>query len=372
MFLSVAKKCYVKMKYIDEYRDKKLVLKLSEKIKKTSNKNISLMEVCGGHTHAIHKFGIPSLLPQNIKLLSGPGCPVCVTSKKYIDQVIAYSRINNVIIATFGDLIRVPGSYSSLLKEKAHGQDIRIVYSSLDALDIAKKNKDKSIIFLAIGFETTAPTTASAILKANEEKINNFFVVSSHKIMPPAMQAIIDEGVMIDGYICPGHVSVITGSVIYEPLVKKYNVGCVISGFEPIDIMQSILMLVCQKESNNKVEIQYKRAVKKEGNIKAKNIMNKVFELKDDWWRGIGIIKKSGLKIKTDFIKYDAEKNFNIILDETIEDKGCICGEILKGIKTPKNCNLFAKKCTPENPIGACMVSNEGACSAYYRYRNYE
>lgn len=361
------------MKYIDEYRDKKLVLHLSEKIKKLSKKNVSLMEVCGGHTHAIQKFGIPSLLPQNIKLLSGPGCPVCVTSKKYIDQAIAYSNINNVIIATFGDLVRVPGSYSSLLKEKARGHDIRVVYSSLDVLDIARQNKEKSVIFLGIGFETTAPTTAAVILNAYKDNIKNFFVLSSHKIMPPAMQAIIDEGVMIDGYICPGHVSVITGSMIYENLTKKYNVGCVISGFEPIDIMQSILMLINQKESNNKkVEIQYRRAVKKEGNIKAKNIMDEVFELKDDLWRGIGIIKKSGLKIKKEYSRYDSEINFNIVLKETIEDKGCICGEILKGIKNPKECVLFAKKCTPENPIGACMVSNEGACSAYYRYRDYE
>lgn len=361
------------MKYIDEYRDKELVLKLSEEIKKRSKKNISIMEVCGGHTHAIHKFGIPSILPQNIKLLSGPGCPVCVTSKKFIDQAIAYSKTDNVIIVSFGDMVRVPGSTSSLLKEKARGQDIRVVYSSLEALEIARQNNNKRIIFLGIGFETTAPTTAAVILKAKEENIKNFFVFSSHKIMPPAMQAIIDEGVMIDGYICPGHVSVITGPVIYEPLVKKYNVGCVISGFEPIDIMQTILMLVNQKESNSKkVEIQYKRAVKKNGNIKAKKIMNNVFELKDDWWRGIGIIKKSGLKVKNDFGKYDAEKNFNVTLEKLIEDKGCICGEILKGIKNPKECALFANKCTPENPIGACMVSNEGACSAYYRYRNYE
>ena len=361
------------MKYIDEYRDKSLVLKISDKIKKISRKKISLMEVCGGHTHAIHKFGLPSLLPQNIKLLSGPGCPVCVTSKKYIDQAIAYSKIKNVIITTFGDLVRVPGSTSTLLKEKARGTDVRIVYSSLDALDIAKQSIDKKVIFLGIGFETTAPTTASTIINAVEENIKNFFVFSTHKIMPPAMKAIIDEGIMIDGYICPGHVSTITGSMIYEPLVKKYNVGCVVSGFEPIDIMQSILMLVEQVELNKKkVEIQYKRAVKIDGNIKAKGKMDKLFDLKDDWWRGIGIIKESGLKIKKNFKEYDAEMNFDVRVEEPKEDKGCICGEILKGIKTPEDCRLFTKKCTPENPIGACMVSNEGSCNAYYRYKNYE
>lgn len=361
------------MKYIDEYRDKELVLKLAEQIKKISKKEISLMEVCGGHTHSIHKFGIPSLLPDNIKLLSGPGCPVCVTSTKFINQAIEYSKTNDVIITTFGDLVRVPGASSTLQKEKARGKDIRIIYSSLDTIDIAKENKNKKVIFLGIGFETTAPTTASLILRVKEENIKNIFIYSSHKIMPPAMREIIDEGVKIDGYICPGHVSVITGSEIYEPIVDKYKVGCVITGFEPVDIMQSIFMLVNQIENNDKkVEIQYKRAVKKEGNIKAKNIMNKVFEIKDDWWRGLGIIKNSGLKIKKEFIEYDAENNFNIVSEETEEVEGCICGEILKGIKTPKDCILFAKKCYPENPIGTCMVSAEGSCNAYYRFQDYE
>ncbi len=350
------------MKYIDEYRDKELVLKIAEQIKKVSNKKISLMEVCGGHTHSIHKFGIPSFLPENIRLLSGPGCPVCVTSTKFIDQAIEYSKIKDVVITTFGDLVRVPGSSSSLQKEKARGNDIRIIYSSLDTVEIAKQNKDKKVIFLGIGFETTAPTTASLILRAKAENIKNIFVYSSHKIMPPAMQAIIDEGVKIDGYICPGHVSVITGTSIYEPIVDKYKVGCVISGFEPVDIMQSILMLIDQVENNNKkVEIQYKRAVKKEGNIKAKNIMDNVFELRDDWWRGLGIIKNSGMKIKKELKDFDAEYNFNVVSEEIKEEKDCICGDILKGIKIPKECMLFAKKCYPENPIGACMVSNEGS-----------
>jgi hydrogenase expression/formation protein HypD len=331
------------------------------------------MEVCGGHTHAIHKFGLLSLLPENIKLLSGPGCPVCVTSKKFIDQAIAYCNLKDVILTTFGDLVRVPGSSSTLLKEKAKGADVRIVYSSLDALEIAKQNKNKKIIFLGIGFETTAPTSASVILNANQENVKNFFIYSTHKIMPPAMNAIIDEGITIDGYICPGHVSTITGSIIYESLVESYNIGCVISGFEPTDILQSILMLVNQIElDKKKVEIQYKRAVKKEGNLKAKEKMEKVFELRDDWWRGIGIIKKSGYAIKEEYKQFDAEYNFKVRVKEPQEDKGCICGEILKGIKTPADCMLFAKKCNPENPIGACMVSGEGSCNAYYRYNNYE
>ncbi len=229
-----------KMKYIDEYRDKALVLQIADNIKKTSKKNISLMEVCGGHTMAIQKFGIPSLLPDNIKLLSGPGCPVCVTSNKYIDKAIAYSRIKDVIITTYGDLIRVPGSTSSLDKEKANGNDIRIVYSTLEALEIAKENNDKKIIFLGIGFETTAPTSAAIILKAAEENIDNFYLFSSQKIMQPAMEALIDEGVKINGYICPGHVSTITGTGIYRNIAEKYGLGCVVSGFEPVGSLSSI------------------------------------------------------------------------------------------------------------------------------------
>jgi len=263
------------MKFIDEYRDKELVLNIVKEIRKISKKEISLMEVCGGHTMSIQKFGIPSLLPENIKLISGPGCPVCVSGKKFIDSAIEYSKMQDVVIATFGDLIRVPGSKSSLEKEKANGANIQIVYSPLQALQMAKENKNKKIIFLGIGFETTSPTSAAAIFNAYNEKINNFLLLSSHKIMPPAMAALIDEGVKLNGYICPGHVSTITGSRIYEPIVKNYNLGCVISGFEPTDMLQSILMLVKQCESNEaKVEIQYKRVVSEEGNINAQKLLN--------------------------------------------------------------------------------------------------
>ncbi len=357
------------MRFIDEYRDKKLVLQLADSIRKTSKKKIALMEVCGGHTMSIHKFGIPALLPENIKLLSGPGCPVCVTSKKFIDQSIAYSKINDVIITTYGDLIRVPGSYSSLDNEKASGADIRIVYSILDAINIAKENRNKKIIFLGIGFETTSPASAVAILNAEQEKLNNFFLYSSHKIMPPAMAALIDEGVKINGYICPGHVTTITGTDMYKPIVEKYGLGCVVCGFEPVDILQTVLMLVRQIENNEpKVEIEYNRVVKPQGNIKAKEILNSVFEITDDWWRGFGIIKNSGLKLRERFIKFDAEHVFDIKVPEPEEPKGCICGSILKGLNLPTDCRLFAKVCNPENPIGACMVSNEGSCHAYYKY----
>ena len=360
------------MKYIDEYRDKSLVLKLAEEIKRISKKEISLMEVCGGHTMSIQKFGIPTLLPANIRLISGPGCPVCVSSKLFIDKAIEYSKNKGVIITTFGDLIRVPGSSSSLEKEKANGADIHIVYSPLTALQLAEQNPDKKVIFLGIGFETTSPGSAATVIEAYKKNIDNFFLFSAHKIMPPAMAALIDEGVKLNGYICPGHVSTITGSSIYEPIANNYKLSCVITGFEPVDILESIYMLVKQIENNvAKVEIQYKRVVKAEGNLKAQAAMNEVFDLQDDWWRGLGIIKNSGNKLKEKYKKHDAEYVMPLNIPEPKEPKGCLCGEILKGLKSPKECKLFGKACTPSEPIGACMVSSEGACHAYFKYRNY-
>ncbi|MFO8066328.1 MAG: hydrogenase formation protein HypD [Bacteroidales bacterium] len=357
------------MKYIDEFRDKGLVKNLVKKINEIAVSKVSLMEVCGGHTWAIQKFGIPSLLPENVNLMSGPGCPVCVTSKHFIDQAVAYCRLENTIITTFGDLIRVPGSTSSLDKEKSKGADVRIVYSVLDAIKIAEENPDKKIIFLGIGFETTAPGTAAGIKTAAEKGIKNFFVLSSHKIMPPAMGALIDDGIKINGYIAPGHVSTITGSGIYKAIPETYKVGCVIAGFEPVDILQSIYMLLQQINNNDfKVEIQYSRVVKPEGNIIALNTMNEVFKLKDDWWRGFGNIPLSGLEIDDKYSDFDANKMINVEVEETIEEKGCICGEILKGLKKPHDCKLFGKVCTTTNPVGACMVSHEGACNAYFRF----
>ena len=357
------------MKYIDEYRDRNQVLKIAREIDKISTRPLRFMEVCGGHTMAIQRYGIPAILPQNITLLSGPGCPVCVSSRQFIDQAIAYARLENVIITTYGDLIRVPGSTSTLDKEKAKGADIRIVYSVLDALSIAAVNTDKKVIFLGIGFETTAPASAVAVLNAVRDKIDNFLIYSSHKVMPPAMAALVDEGVKINGYIAPGHVSTITGSGIYRDIAEKYNLGCVISGFEPVDLMQSIYMLVRQMENNQpRVEIQYRRAVKPEGNKKAQEMLFEVFELRDDWWRGLGVLPASGLKPSSRYSQHDAEKNFLVDVEPTREDKGCICGDILKGTKTPRDCKMFARGCTPSEPIGSCMVSHEGACHAYYRY----
>ena len=358
-----------KLKYIDEFRDKKLVQELSREIKKISSKKISIMEVCGGHTMAIHKFGIPSLLPENIELLSGPGCPVCVTSNKFIDSAIALSRKDDIIITTYGDLIRVPGSSSSLDREKAKGADIRIVYSTMEALEITKKNKNKKVVFLGIGFETTAPSSAIAILEASKHKINNFYLFSSHKIMPPAMAALIDEGIKINGYIGPGHVTTVAGAKMYTDLANKYKLSIVVSGFEPVDIMQSIYFLVRQIENNQpSVEIQYKRVVTQEGNIKAQQIMNEVFEPRDDWWRGLGVLKNSGLGIRKKYELFDAEKQIDVDVEKTREPKGCICGEILKGLKKPDDCKLFRNVCTPSNPVGTCMVSNEGACQAYFDF----
>ena len=296
------------IKYIDEYRDKKVVQQLAEEIKRVSKRPLRFMEVCGGHTMAIQKFGIPSLLPDNIKLLSGPGCPVCVTDRRFIDTAIAFARLDDVIITTYGDLIRVPGSTSSLDQEHGKGHDIRIVYSILDALEVAKDNPDKKVVFLGVGFETTTPSSAAGIVNAESLGLKNFFLYSSHKVMPPAMKALIDEGVKIDGYIAPGHVSAITGTAIYDDIPEKYKLGCVISGFEPVDLMQSILMLCKQVEHNDtKVEIQYTRAVVREGNIKAQRIVSNVFEPRDDWWRGLGVLPASGLKLRQAYRHMDAE-----------------------------------------------------------------
>lgn len=359
------------MKYIDEYRDKNLVEGLIEEIKKVSGKPIKLMEVCGGHTMAIRKSGIHKLLPSTISLVSGPGCPVCVTGKNFIDKAIRLSENPENIITTYGDLIRVPGSVSSLEKQRAKGANIRIIYSTLDALKIAEQNSDKRIIFLGIGFETTTPPTAVAVLEAKKRKLDNFWVLSAHKTMPQAMSALITGGSQIDGYIGPGHVSTIAGSKIYESLVKEFAVSVAISGFEPVDILQSILMLVKRCENNEAgIDIQYSRAVTRDGNVKAQHIVSGVFEPTDDTWRGLGNIPLSGLKLKPAFQRFDAGLSFELKIDELPEPKGCLCGEILKGSTTPDQCKLFGKTCTPENPVGACMVSSEGTCAAYFKYNN--
>jgi hydrogenase expression/formation protein HypD len=358
------------MKYMDEFRDNSLVQSLSLAIHRKSRQKIRLMEVCGGHTMAIRKYGIQQMLPDTIELLSGPGCPVCVTDRTSIDRAITLARRKDVIITTYGDLIRVPGTESSLDQEKALGADVRIVHSTLDALEIAKLNKHKKVIFLGIGFETTTPSSAVAIIEARKQKIFNFFLLSMHKLMPPAMAALIDQGVRISGYIGPGHVTAIAGAEMYKNLVENYRISIVIAGFEPVDLLQSIYMLVSMAEENRYgTEIQYKRAVTRAGNTKANEMVNTVFEPADDNWRGLGMIPASGLKIRNSYREYDAALQFDVPVLSAREPAGCICGEVLRGMKKPAQCGLFANVCTPANPIGACMVSGEGACQAYYNYR---
>ena len=320
---------------------------------------------------SIQKFGLHSLLPDTITLLSGPGCPVCVSDQSFINKAISYARLPNTIITTFGDLIRVPGTSSSLAKEQAKGADVRIIYSPHQALEIAQDNPDKIVIFLAIGFETTAPTSAATILKSHHLEIKNLLLLSSHKTMPPAMTALIDKGVEVNGYIAPGHVSTITGIQMYESFVNNFRVGCVISGFEPLDLMQSIYLLIRQLEQHQpKVENQYSRVVKKEGNLMAKKILSEVFISHDDWWRGLGILPLSGLKLAPKFDYFDAEIKLTTDVEPSEENPNCICGTILRGQATPTDCPLFGNNCTPLNPVGACMVSSEGTCSAYYKYRD--
>lgn len=358
------------MKFIDEYQDRELVKKLAHRIADHSTKKIRLMEFCGGHTHAIMRHGVRQLVPETIEMRSGPGCPVCVTATTDLDKVIALAQLPRVIIATFGDIVRVPGSYSSLQQTKAKGADIRIVYSTMDALEIAKANPDKSVIFAGIGFETTAPTIAASIIKARQEGLENFYVLSLLKLTPPVMRALLNLGeVKLDGIIGPGHVSVVIGSRPYEFIPKDYGVAFVISGFEPLDILLCVNKLVEQIESDQPgVEIAYSRGVRPEGNVRALELMSEVFEADGANWRGIGIIPQSGLKIKEKYEHFDADKAFAVSSKPAREPKGCRCGDILRGVAIPPECNLFSKVCTPERPVGPCMVSSEGACAAYYQF----
>lgn len=358
------------MKYIEEYRDGALAGKLVKKITAVSKKELRLMEVCGTHTMSIFRHGIRSVLPKGITLLSGPGCPVCVTAQKDIDAFVALTKIENVIVTTFGDLMKVPGSGSTLSKEKALGADVRIVYSLFDALTLAKENKEKQVVFCGVGFETTIPTIAAGILMAVADKIDNFSVYTSNKLTPPALAALMEaDGIKIDGFILPGHVSVITGTNAYRDTFEKYDIPSVIAGFEPIDILQAILLLIQQNEKGEPaLENAYPRAVSDQGNEKAKMIMNQVFEVCDAPWRGLGEIPSGGMRLKKEFHRFDAAIKFGVDMPDMPEPKGCACGEILMGLKTPEECVLYKKRCTPMNPVGPCMVSSEGSCAAFYRY----
>ncbi len=359
------------MKYIDEFRQKDIAQGLLEKIHKISTKNIHIMEICGTHTHAISKYGLRSSLPSNIRLISGPGCPVCVTSMGDINRILGFcKKEKDVIIATFGDMMRVPGTDSSLQEQRAMGSDIRVVYSPLGALDIARANPEKEVILYAVGFETTVPTVAATILTAREKNIENFSAFTLHKLTPPAMKALMDSGELdLHGFICPGHVTAIIGANAYRFLTEDYRAPCVVAGFEPLDAIHGLYMLIKQLEEGRvKIEIQYKRVVTWEGNRKAQKIMEEVFEICDSNWRGIGMIPMSGLRLKEQFSDFNAERKFAIGEGVNEESGSCSCGEILRGILTPNQCSFFGKTCTPETPVGPCMVSSEGTCAAYYKY----
>ncbi len=358
------------MKHSEEYRDPKTARRISELIREINSRKIRLMEVCGTHTMSIFRYGIRSLLPDTISLISGPGCPVCVTAQREIDGCIAACRLENVTVATFGDLMRVPGTESSLQKERANGRDVRVVYSTFDAMDLARKNLDRKIVFLGVGFETTAPTVAASILAAREQGLRNYLVFSAHKLVPPALEVLLGtEGLAIDGLILPGHVSVIIGEKGYEAIVEKFHTPCAIAGFEPVDILHAIHCLTTRIEQGKAgLDNCYPRAVSCRGNQKAQDAMDAVFERRNTQWRGLGIIPMSGLGIKEEFSSFDAEKFFNLDLPHPIEPAGCSCGEILTGRKIPPECPLYSKVCTPTAPVGPCMVSSEGTCAAYYRY----
>ena len=361
------------MNYMNEFRDRRVVLGFAERIKELAagrTRPMTFMEVCGTHTMAIYQYGLRSLLPAGVRLISGPGCPVCVTPNGYIDRAIAYSRLPATIIATFGDMVRVPGSSSSLMEERARGADIRIVYSPLDAVTIAERNPDKRVIFLGVGFETTAPAIAGSILSASARGIGNYLVLAAHKTIPIPMEILSsDPELSIDGYICPAHVSAIIGAEAYRTLAEKRGVPCVVTGFEPVDVMQGVEMLVRQVvEGRSSVEIQYGRVVKWEGNRKAQEVLAEVFSVCDSEWRGIGVIPGSGLEINDKYAAFNAEKNVEVAVEEPREHKGCLCGEVLKGKTSPFDCPLFATVCMPESPVGACMVSSEGTCAAAYKY----
>ena len=358
------------MKYIDEYRNEELARKIVGEINRVVTQPWVLMEVCGGQTHTIVKYGIDHLLPPAVELVHGPGCPVCVTSLEMIDKAHAIARRPDVIFTSFGDMLRVPGSESDLLVLKSRGADVRVVYSPIDALKIARANPDKRVVFFAIGFETTAPGNAMAVWQAYKQGIKNFSVLVSHVLVPPAIASILQSPLnRVQGFLGPGHVCTVMGYREYEPIAERFRVSIVITGFEPLDILEGILMTVRQLERATwEVENQYPRVVKREGNLVAQKLVQEVFEVSDRKWRGVGSIPKSGYKLRYELRAHDAERIFEVEEIDTKESDICISGLVLKGVKKPHDCPAFGKQCTPEHPLGATMVSAEGACAAYYAY----
>ena len=363
------------MRFIDEFRDSELAKRVVREIERIAEgRRFRIMEICGGHTHTIYRYGLHDVLPANIELVHGPGCPVCVLPMGKVDDAIAIAKHDGVILATFGDMMRVPGSEGSLIDAQADGADVRMVYSPLDALKLAHQNPDREVVFFAIGFETTAPSTAVTLLHAKRLGVRNFFVFCNHVLVVPAIKALLDSPeTRLDGFIGPGHVTTVIGSKAWEFIPKDYGKGIVISGFEPLDMLQAIYMLVRQLiEGKPRVDVQYTRAVRPDGNTKAKEVMAQVFELRETFeWRGLGWIEKSALKLKPEFAEFDAELHFNLPRRQVADPKVCQCGEVLRGAILPWECKVFGTACTPEHPIGACMVSSEGACAAVYQYGRY-
>lgn len=359
------------MKYIDEYRNSEIAKRYIDEIWKVTKGNWMIMEVCGGQTHTIIKYNIDDVLPDKITFIHGPGCPVCVTPLEIIDKAIEIASLKNVIFCSFGDMLRVPGSKKDLFSVKEEGADVRVVYSPMDSLKIAVNNPDKEVVFFGIGFETTAPANAMAIYQAKRLGIKNFSMLVSHVLVPPTMEAILNSpNNRVNAFLAAGHVCTVMGFTQYEPIAKKYKVPIVVTGFEPLDILQGVLMAILQlEEGRYEVENQYTRSVRREGNLQAQKIIQEVFKVVDRTWRGMGIIGDSGLGIREEYEEYDAEKKFSISYIKVEEPKECISGLVLQGIKKPFDCEAFGKICTPEHPLGAPMVSSEGACAAYYNYK---
>lgn len=359
------------MKFIDEYRQGDIAQKLAAEITKMTDQPLNIMEVCGGHTHTIFKYGIEDLLPPNITMIHGPGCPVCVLPIGRVDDAISIAVKPEVIFTTYGDAMRVPGSKTSLLDAKASGADIRMVYSPLDSLKIAKMNSEKQIVFLALGFETTSPSTALTILQAAKDGVKNFSIFCNHITIVPALKALLDSpDLQLNGFLGPGHVSTVIGTRVYEFVNTEYGKPLVVSGFEPLDILQSVYMIVKQIVENRvEIENQYGRVVSRNGNQRALEALSEVFELRDYFeWRGLGSIAHSGMRLKPKYADFDAELKYSVPGHRIADPKACQCGEILKGVKKPWECKVFGTACTPETPIGSCMVSSEGACAAYYNF----
>jgi len=358
------------MRYVDEYRDGEAARQLADALARAVTRPWTIMEVCGGQTHTIVKYGIDHLLPSGVELVHGPGCPVCVTSLEMIDRAHAIASRPGVTFCSFGDMLRVPGSRGDLLQVKSQGGDVRVVYSPLDAVNLAAANPGRQVVFFAIGFETTAPPNAMAVWLARKRRLTNFSVLVSHVLVPPMITAILQApGNRVQAFLGPGHVCTVMGTTEYEPIARRYRVPVVVTGFEPLDLLEGVLRTVRQLEAGcAEVENQYGRAVRREGNPQSRRLLDEVFEVCDRKWRGVGLIPKSGYKLRYEYREHDAERRFEVDAIETQESALCISGQILKGLKKPHDCPAFGKQCTPQTPLGATMVSSEGACAAYYLY----